>query len=77
MTRANDTVLLMQVLSAMEAGQSARAIHSGTGIPKLLIDRVRKLHQHAPTLLIAVAAGNLSITAAFHQLKQREAQPCP
>lgn len=74
MTEKDDVALVMQVLGMLEARQTPRTIHSQTGIPKLVIERVRKLQLRAPTLLIATAAGQLCITEAFHLLKQREAQ---
>lgn len=77
MTGKDDVALLMQILSAFETGQTPRAVHDRTGIPKLVAERVRKLQLRAPTLLIAVAAGNLTITSAYHQLKSRQAPTCP
>lgn len=76
MAEKSDTALVMEILHSFEAGQTTRAIHAQTGIPTLVVDRVRKLQLQAPTLLIAVAAGNLSVTTAYQILKSRQAQPC-
>ncbi len=70
----NDAALVLEVLTALEAGQSPRTIQSKTGIPKLITSRIRRLHQHAPTLMIRVATGEMSITSAFQKMKERQAQ---
>lgn len=76
MDQKNDAALTMQVLELLEKGQGPRSINTATGIPRLVVDRIRRLHQRAPTLLIRTATGELSITAAYQQLQARQAQPC-
>lgn len=77
MNQKNDAALTIQVLELLETGQGSRAINTATGIPRLVVDRIRRLHLRAPTLLIRTATGELSITAAYQQLQARQAQPCP